>query len=294
RCGTGCVNTQNEPGHCGACDQPCAASEACQGGTCGCSEGLTQCGGGCFNTNQNPLHCGACDNPCTNGQTCQNGTCACTDPDATACGTACVELQSNTQHCGGCDIACEAGLPCTDGECRCPEGQQLCEGECVDTESDPAHCGQCGSPCPDGESCIVGTCSGAVGDACTSELAHGISITEIAVYQSGKIGLMDGGSALAADSREVDVVAGKNSIVRAFVQLESGWTNRVVSARLTLINGDELEQVFHKRTVEGASSEDSLGTTFNIEVDGDLITPSTRYALELVECEASTGTQYSP
>src|SRR5690606_41944392 len=40
RCGTGCVNTQNEPGHCGACDQPCAASEACQGGTCGCSEGL--------------------------------------------------------------------------------------------------------------------------------------------------------------------------------------------------------------------------------------------------------------
>src|SRR5690606_3773059 len=72
------------------------------------------------------------------------------------------------------------------------------------------------------------------------------------------------------------------------------WTNRVVSARLTLINGDELEQVFHKRTVEGASSEDSLGTTFNIEVDGDLITPSTRYALELVECEASTGTQYSP
>ena len=40
--------------------------------------------------------------------------------------------------------------------------------------------------------------------------------------------------------------------------------------------------------------ENSLGTSFNIEVDGDLITPSTRYVIEVVECGADTGTEFSP
>lgn len=74
--------------------------------------------------------------------------------------------------------------------------------------------------CPEGESCIVGTCSGSVGDSCTSQPAHGISITELAVYQSGKISVMQEGNAIGAGERDVDVVAGKNGIVRVFVQLE--------------------------------------------------------------------------
>src|SRR5690606_3402013 len=113
--------------------------------------------------------------------------------------------------------------------------------------------GACGSACPEGESCIVGTCSGAVGDACTSQLAHGISVTQIAVYQSGKISVMDEGQEITAAGRDVDVVAGKNAVVRAFVQLEQGFTSRVLSARLTLIDGDNIEQLFHKRTVDGPS-----------------------------------------
>jgi hypothetical protein len=133
-----------------------------------------------------------------------------------------------------------------------------------------------------------------VGDDCTSTLAHGISVTEIAVYQAGKISIMKDGSALVSDERDVDVVAGKNAVVRVFVELEPGFTNRVLSARLSLVEGENVERLFHKRTVDGPTVEDSLATSFNIEVEGDLIKPSTRYVIEVVECGADTGTQASP
>lgn len=295
RCGSGCVDILSDPGHCGACDMGCDFSEACNGGTCGCPAGFSDCESGCLDTSQNPLNCGACGNTCTSGQTCQGGTCRCTDANATLCGNACANLQNSPQHCGSCNNACQGGLPCTDGECRCPEGQEFCNGQCVSVESDPAHCGACGMACPEGESCIVGTCSGSVGDSCTSQPAHGISITELAVYQSGKISVMQEGNAIGAGERDVDVVAGKNGIVRVFVQLEQGFTNRVLSARLTLIDGEEVEQVFHKKTVDTSSMENSLATTFNIEVEGDLIKPTTRYSVEIVECDAaSTGTVLTP
>lgn len=294
RCGSGCVDTNTEPGHCGSCDSPCTSSETCQAGSCGCPEGETQCGESCFDLDDSPLHCGACDEPCTSGQSCVNGSCGCTDASLTACGNECADLDNSIEHCGSCEVACEGGLPCTDGACRCPDGETLCDGVCVNTESEPTHCGACGSACPEGESCIIGQCGGAVGDACTNTLAHGISISEVAVYQAGKIGLMQAGSAIDPAEREVDVVAGKNAIVRVFVGLEAGFTNRVLSARLSLIDGDTVERVFHKRTVDGPTVENSLATSFNIEVDGALITPSTRYLVEVVECGADTGTQFSP
>ncbi|HEX5017854.1 MAG TPA: M66 family metalloprotease [Actinomycetes bacterium] len=105
---------------------------------------------------------------------------------------------------------------------------------------------------------------------------------------------MQGGTAIDPTEREVDIVAGKDAIVRVFVTLESGFANRVLSARLSLIDGDTVERVFHKRTVDGPTVENSLATSFNIEVPGDLIKPTTRYAVELVECAEDAGTEASP
>lgn len=294
RCGSGCVDTDSDPGHCGSCDSACTSSEQCEAGSCGCPQGETQCGDSCLDLDDNPLHCGACDRSCTNGQTCDRGSCRCSDAALTACGNECVDLDTSTKHCGTCGVACEGGLPCTDGECRCPDGETLCDGVCVNTDSEPAHCGGCGSACPEGESCIIGQCGGAVGDACTNTLAHGISISQIAIYQAGKIPVMADGSVIAPSERDVDIVAGKDALVRVFTELESGFTNRPLSARLSLIDGDTVERVFHKRTVDGATVENSLATSFNIEVDGDLITPSTRYVVEIVECGDDTGTQFAP
>lgn len=294
RCGSGCVDVQSDPGNCGGCDVGCSVTGICQGGNCGCSAGLTQCGDSCINTTQNPLHCGACNQPCTVGQTCSAGSCACTDTAATLCGNQCARLDSDVDHCGMCNNACPEGVPCTNGECRCPDGEVACAGACVNTDSDPLHCGTCETACPEGETCVVGKCSGAVGDACTSQLAAGISVSQIAVYQSGKVSVMEEGTGIGADGRDVDLIVGKNAVFRVFVHLEQGWTNHVISARLTLIDGDNVEQLFHKRSVEGDTQENSLATSFNIEVDGDLIKPDTRYAVELVECDATTGTLFSP
>lgn len=153
-------------------------------------------------------------------------------------------------------------------------------------------------PCPAGESCVAGQCSGAIGDACTNTLALGISIREIAVYQAGKIPIMQDGNPVAEANRPADIVQGKSARVRVFVDLESGWTNRVVSARLLLVNAELTPSYFSKRTVSQASTDSSFATTFNFDVKPEDITATTRYTVEIVECDGtpagSAGTPRFP
>ncbi len=163
----------------------------------------------------------------------------------------------------------------------------MCAGACVSTDSNAQHCGMCGMACPEGETCLAGKCSGAIGDACTSTLATGISITEIAVYQSGKIPVMREGEAVAKDDRPADIIQGKAARVRVFVELGAGWTNRTVSAHLLLTHDDLTPNYFSKRNVTQGSADNSLATTFNFDVEPEHITEGTRYAVEIVECDGT-------
>jgi hypothetical protein len=198
-----------------------------------------------------------------------------------------VDPKTDIQHCGDCTTRCEGGLPCNDGKCACPEGETLCAGACVSTDSNAQHCGACGMACPEGETCLAGKCSGAIGDSCGPTLATGISITEIAVYQSGKIPIMQEGEAIEKADRPADIIQGRAARVRVFVKLESGWSNRTVSARLLLAHDDLTPSYFAKRNVTQASSENSFATTFNFDVEPEHITPTTRYAVEIVECDGA-------
>ena len=78
---TGCVNTNLDESHCGACDTACGGSETCSGGQCTCGPDSGAAGGGavcvdltntccpssgCVDTTNDALHCGMCDNPCAN------------------------------------------------------------------------------------------------------------------------------------------------------------------------------------------------------------------------------------
>jgi hypothetical protein len=141
--------------------------------------------------------------------------------------------------------------------------------------------------CPMGESCQGGKCSGAIGDQCSSTLAVGISVDEISVYQVGKIPVMEAGAAVAKEKRPADIIQGKPGRVRVFVKLESGWQNRTVSARLLLTNGDLKSNYFSKKNVTQASAENSFGTTFNFDVKAEDFTATTRYAVEIVECDGT-------
>lgn len=294
RCGAACVNTDAAANHCGGCDQACPAATYCDGGSCHCVSGDTLCADACVDLQTNSLNCGSCGHVCGAGQICQNGACACSDQGFLLCDDACVDPTSDVQNCGSCRTTCTGGYPCTDGECRCPTGEILCGGECVNPESDANHCGGCGYECPAGQSCVVGACSGAVGDDCTNELALDITLTDIAVYQAGKVDVMIDGAQVAAQERNADVVAGKDALIRAFVELEPGFESRVLSARLVLVDDQQVEQRFHKRTVSQDSTDSSLATTFNFEIEGELITPTTRYSVELVECDAAMGSEFRP
>jgi len=262
----------------------CPAAQACNGGSCGCPSGKTACGASCVDLSTSSLHCGSCPKTCTAGQSCQAGECKCATASDIVCDNACTDPQTDIKHCGNCQTACQAGLPCTEGTCKCPAGEELCGGKCWSTDSAPEHCGGCGKACPAGESCLAGECSGAIGDACSSTLAVGISIREIAVYQAGKVPIVQAGKAVAEGDRPADIIQGRSARMRVFVDLESGWASRVVSARLLLANGELTPNYFSKRTVSQASTDSSFATTFNFDVKGEDITASTRYAIEIVEC----------
>lgn len=289
RCERACVDTDTSFYDCGACGNSCARGQLCRAGACACPSGLTLCHGGCVDTDQSPLDCGSCGNACSAGQACEDGVCVCTNPKETLCNGRCTTLDNDRNNCGACGEACEDGSPCVDGACSCPNRTTLCGADCVDLESNAEHCGACDTGCEDGESCVLGACSGPMGDGCSDVLAHSITITELALYQTGKISIMQDGVAIAAAGRPVDVVSGKDAMVRVSFELESGFESRVLSARLLLSDSDNADALFHKRTVATNSEDGTLASTFNILVPAERITTSTRYALEIVECSDATG-----
>lgn len=139
-CDGECVDTNVDPGNCGACGCACGPGAVCNYASClgGCPSGMTSCPGDgppppncpapfpvCVDTNTNPDNCGACGNKC-GGYWC-NGT----------------------YH----------GYPCTIGMCpECPTSQITCLGVCVDPQSDDSNCGACCIVCPVGQSCVSGVC----------------------------------------------------------------------------------------------------------------------------------------
>lgn len=154
--GSGCVNTSNDTGNCGACGATCGAGETCGSGQCRCGP---QAGGsgagelcvggtpdccpsvGCVNRSNNNSHCGACDTSCGTGETCGGGACGCGPstggvgggavctggtPDCCAAGDGCVNLTNDGNNCGACGTDCATGASCSSSTCRCNGGGDVC------------------------------------------------------------------------------------------------------------------------------------------------------------------------
>ncbi len=156
-CDDMCVDTSTNANHCGACNNPCGAGEACVDGQCQCAPGTTPCSGSCVDTNTDVSNCGQCGTQCAEFKVCTNGECECPEGMAT-CTSGCADLTSDALNCGQCNISCMSAQSCVDSNCACPDGKELCFSECVDTTSDSNYCGDCQTACDPGEYCNESTC----------------------------------------------------------------------------------------------------------------------------------------
>lgn len=284
-CAGSCVDLQVSPTNCGACGTSCDAGKVCTAGVCSCMPGQTACGSSCVNVATDNSNCGTCGNACSGGRTCAQGACTC-PAGSSFCGDACVDTTTSAQNCGACGTVCGAGKVCTAGQCACAAGQVICGDACVDVQTSDANCGACGQACSLGQVCAAGQCGGGGGvreDGC-SGLAQGISVSQVAIYQTVKIPIMQMGTDVPPAMRNVDVVAGRDALLRVFTTVASGWTARQLSARVFLQNGTTIETLYAKRSVAGSTMEGDLATSFQIPIPKDKLTRETRYAIEIVEC----------
>lgn len=292
--GTVCADLTSNALHCGECGRACESQFACAGGTCSlvCDAPLTACNNAeCVDLQSNDAHCGMCNTVCPMGSTCQTGSCQCAEPYL-LCGLACVDVSSDAEHCGGCDTPCQAGYVCNGGSCECPADRMLCGDQCADLMTDALHCGSCDISCQGEEMCDAGRCVGA--DGCGG-LAADISVTQVAVYQTVKIPIVENGQAVAVNARNADVVVDREAIFRVFADLESGFASRELSARIRFTDGAETTEYFAKATLTQSSTDDDVASTFNIEVPREAITTGARYSVQIVECaEGAQGTPASP
>lgn len=181
RCGELCVDLQSDPQHCGACNNACAAGQACVAGMCtfdfdgGPRDGDVLDGelrdgepedtlfifdgdypDGYLHDGQLP------DGQLPDGQL-PDGSVSCDDCELPnlCCAGRCVDPLTDHAHCGGCGMACDVSETCEDGSCEpiCDPPTTYCGGDCVLLDTDPDHCGRCNNRCPTGL-CADGRCVG--------------------------------------------------------------------------------------------------------------------------------------
>jgi len=220
------------------------------------------------------------------------GAAACAAPQMVCPGAGCVDVQSSDQNCGACGTACTADKHCSQGKCQCAMGQMACGDSCVDLMTSAQHCGTCEQACPDNGMCKAGHCVGA--DGCAGP-AGDITVSQLVLYQTVAIPLMQDQKEVAAASRNADVVAGRDALLRVFVTPGAAWTPRELSARLHASDATgPLPDVFVKATPQGSSNESDLKTTFNLQLPKTLIKTGVKYSVELVECSDTTGVAQAP
>lgn len=118
--------------------------------------------------------------------------------------------------------------------------------------------------------------------------AAGISIDEIAIYQSVKIELMTNGQEVA--NRNAPVVQDRPAIIRVFVALDGSWRAREVAARLTLEPPGQAPMVLEEAmTPVSPSSDDDPQSTFNFDVPAEAMVQGLSYRAGIYEIGETCG-----
>lgn len=103
-----------------------------------------------------------------------------------------------------------------------------------------------------------------------SPLVEGLAISEIAVFQGVKVSVVKSGSAITGTKRNAPVVANRPALIRVYVEPDSGWESKSVTAELRLVSESATTQTPIARdtkTIRGASTDQDPNSTFDFEVD---------------------------
>ncbi|MBI2392449.1 MAG: hypothetical protein HYV09_22885 [Deltaproteobacteria bacterium] len=111
------------------------------------------------------------------------------------------------------------------------------------------------------------------------ELAKGLAIREIALFQGPKVTLMKDGA--KNETRPAPVIANRRGLLRVYVTPAEDWTARDVVATLTLSGGLGKKVATAQKAPTGPSTDEDLESTFNFDIDVDQIAFDTAYSVTL-------------
>ena len=121
------------------------------------------------------------------------------------------------------------------------------------------------------------------------QTARGVSIEELAAYQSVRVALMEDGELTTS---HVPLIAHKEALIRTYVSRDEHFEDRDITARLTLNPGTEnAVAYFDTHRVAETWDEAYLSTTFNFTVPAEQMTPGLSYVVDLLEPETESFTQ---
>lgn len=126
-------------------------------------------------------------------------------------------------------------------------------------------------------------------------LARAVVIDEVAIYQGTRVVLARAGQPVAASSRPMPIVAGRDALMRVFVSPKAGAGAQSVTAELFVVShGKVLSAHKATATVDARSSETDVASTFNMSIPGAALTADSEFLVRLVTQGAPSVSTTTP
>jgi hypothetical protein len=222
-CALKCVDLEQDPANCGACDRRCASGQTCSAGTCGGAEASAD-------ADDDGL---APDVMSGDVSLADISTLDTPGGDGTPDGPTCLPPYNTAEHCGDCDTRCVDPTPLCglDGtfKCvaRCDPPLVDCGTICVDTFSDERNCGGCGIVCASGI-CQAGGC---VGKGYGHEIVIGTDYSDPTLLESSAQVTMLGNAIFQGVAPAVRILAYDEFADSATVTRIASWISNMATAR---------------------------------------------------------------
>ncbi len=123
-------------------------------------------------------------------------------------------------------------------------------------------------------SCLVVGCGSSGPDL---NPAQGVTITEVAIYQSLKRTLVKDGQ---EKTSKIPLIAGRDTLIRVYYKTDGAYDNQEVTARLLIDGQDPIDQTL---TLVGQTAEKDIATSINFYPSKDLITDPLKISVAVLQ-----------